>query len=276
MYKVTSVSSKNIFGTMNTGTVKLSNLTSSDRELIMHRHNLTTMDGLTDKDITREDKSAIFSKHRKELGEAFGFDGAKMFMADQVDKTGSYFEITPEYVEQNPKGWTDINQDILVITDKVPGVVVGHPVADCPVVMMVDEKNGVAAIGHCSAEMIDKKLPIMIAKALEEYGSELDDIEVLVSACAGPNWTYDSYPKWATNSEVWKDCIIEVNGEFKIDLRKAIKKQLDSKGLKNVTFNMDDTITNDLYYSNSEGRIRTCKIGRQFEGLYFNEESRKK
>ena len=47
-------------------------------------------------------------------------------------------------------------------------------------------------------------------------------------------------------------------------------------GLKNVTFNMDDTITNDLYYSNSEARIRSCKMGRQFEGIYFNEESRKK
>ena len=55
MYKLTSVSSKNIFGTMNTGTIRLSNLTDADRELIMHRHNLTTMDGLTDKDITRED-----------------------------------------------------------------------------------------------------------------------------------------------------------------------------------------------------------------------------
>ena len=31
MYKLTSVSSKNIYGTMNTGTIRLSNLTSSDR-----------------------------------------------------------------------------------------------------------------------------------------------------------------------------------------------------------------------------------------------------
>ena len=46
----------------------------------------------------------------------------------------------------------------MIITDSVPGVVIGHAVADCPVVMMVDEKRGVAAIGHCSAEMIDKKL----------------------------------------------------------------------------------------------------------------------
>lgn len=270
MYKITSVSSKNIFGTMNSGTVRLANLTSSDRELIMHRHNLSTMDGFTDSDITREDKSVIFNKHREELGKAFGFDGSKMFMADQVNKDGSYFEITPEYVEANPKGWTDINEDILVVTDKVPGVVIGHPVADCPVVMMADEKRGVAAIGHCSAEMIDKKLPIMIHRAIKEYGSSNEDIEVLVSACAGSDWTYDCYPKWATDSEVWKDAIREEDGMFKIDLRKAIKKQLDSIGLENVIYNLDDTITNDEYYSNSAARVKSYKQGRQFEGLYFS------
>ncbi len=276
MYKITSVSSKNIYGTMNSGTVRLSNLTSSDRELIMNRHNLNTLEGFTDNDITKEDKKLIFELHRKQLGEAFGFDGDKMFMADQVNKDGSYFEITSEYVKENPKGWTDINEDILVITDKVPGVVIGHPVADCPVVMMVDENKGVAAIGHCGAEMIDKKLPIMIYKAMQEYDCSCEDIQILISACAGDNWTYDSYPRWATDNEVWRDCITEVNGEFKIDLRRAIKKQLDSQGLNNVTFNMDNTITNDLYYSNSEARKNVLKLGRHFEGLYFNDKKVKK
>lgn len=270
MYKVTCVSSKNLFGTMNSGTVRLSNLTESDRKLIMQRHNLTSLDGFTDSDITREDKSIIFRNHRDEFGKANGFDGSKMFMADQMDKSGSYFEITPEYVEANPNGWTDIREDILIVTNKVPGVVVGHPVADCPVVMMADQKRGVAAVGHCSAELIDKKLPIMISKALKEYGSATEDIQVLVSACAGRNWTYDCYPRWALDDEVWKDCIIDENGIFKIDLRRAIKKQLDNEGIGNITFNMNDTITNDLYYSNSEARNKTYKYGRQFEGLYFS------
>ena len=91
-------------------------------------------------------------------------------MADQLDKCGTYFNITEEYVRDNPKGWSDIREDILIVNDKVPGVVIGHPVADCPVIMMTDKNKGVAAIAHCSAELIDKKLPIFILNALKEYG----------------------------------------------------------------------------------------------------------
>lgn len=160
---------------------------------------------------------------------------------------------------------------IFWFTDKVPGVVVGHPVADCPVVMMVDEGRGIAAVGHCSAEMINRKLPIMIENVMEEYGSLPEDVKVYVSACAGNNWTYDRYPSFATDEDVWKDCIVDDNGLFKIDLRRAIKKQLDSKGLNNVIFNMDDTITNSNYYSNSEARKNSSKFGRQFEGCFFEE-----
>ena len=101
--------------------------------------NMNTQARFYPEGMSASERAEDFLERRVQMGKYFGFDGAKMFMADQVDKTGSYFEITPEYVKANPNGWTDINQDILVITDKVPGVVVGHPVADCPVVMMVDE-----------------------------------------------------------------------------------------------------------------------------------------
>ena len=50
----------------------------------------------------------------------------------------AFFEIDRDYVEANPNGWTDIDEDILVVTKKTPGVVIGHPVADCPVVMTAD------------------------------------------------------------------------------------------------------------------------------------------
>ena len=62
--------------------------------------------------------------------------------------------------------------DILVISKDVPGVVIGHPVADCPVVMVSDSRRGVSAIGHCSCELIDKRLRMMVADALvDAYGS---------------------------------------------------------------------------------------------------------
>ena len=62
----------------------------------------------------------------------------------------------------------------------------------------------------------------------------------------------------------------------KINIRKVIKKQLEEQGLTNILFNMEDTITNDLYYSNSESRKNNLKFGRHFEGLYFNDKKCKK
>lgn len=226
---------------------------------------------------TPEEIKAWFLARRMMAGREFGFDGHKMFMADQVHKSGSYFEITEDYVRENPNGWSDIPEDILIISDKVPGVVIGHAVADCPVVMMEDPIKGVAAVAHCSAEMVDKKLPMMLADALvEAYGSSDEDIITYVSACAGDSWTYDSFPKWATDKRLWEDSIYaDENGIFHIDLRKAIRKQLEERhiDLRRTTFNMDDTITNPNYYSNSAaspyGLNDSCKSGRHFAGLFY-------
>ena len=273
------VSSQNLFGTMNTGTMNLKNLTDSDKKMLLSKHQLSSLEGY---ELTREDKSEIFKIHRKNFGDSVGFDWHKMFMADQVHKDGSYFEITKDYVEANPNGWSDIPEDILLVSDKVPGVVIGHPVADCPVVMMEDRKKGVVAIGHCSAELIDKKLPMMIADALADaYGSKDEDISIWVSACAGSEWTYDCYPKWAQDKELWKDAIVEENGVFKIDIRKVLKKQFVERNIGNdkySAFNLESTIKNPNYYSNSEARNNPDKLGRHFEGAFWqdDEEFRRK
>ena len=227
--------------------------------------------------MSSEERNALFLERRMKVGSEFDFDGHKMFMADQVHKRGSYFEITEDYVRSNPNGWSDIPEDILIISEKVPGVVIGHAVADCPVVMMEDPINGVAAVAHCSAEMIDKRLPMMLADALvDAYGSREDDIITYVSACAGDSWTYDSFPKWACDAKLWEDSIYaDENGIFHIDLRQAIRKQLVERhiDLGMTTFNMDDTITNPNYYSNSAsssyGKNDSLKAGRHFAGLFY-------
>lgn len=226
---------------------------------------------------TQEERNAWFLARRMIAGRELGFDGHKMFMADQVHKNGSYFEITEDYVRENPNGWSEIPEDILIISENVPGVVIGHAVADCPVVMMEDPIKGVSAVAHCSAEMIDKRLPMMLVDALvDAYGSCEDDIITYVSACAGENWTYNVFPKWATDAKLWEDSIYaDESGIFHIDLRKAIKKQLEERyiDLERTTFNMDDTITNPNYYSNSAsspyGGNDPSKAGRHFAGLYY-------
>lgn len=226
--------------------------------------------------VPREQRRDLFWQHRVAVGEAYGFDPCKMFMADQTDKNGSYFEITRDYVEANPKGWTDIAQDILIVTDKVPGVVIGHPVADCPVVMIEDVKQGVTAIGHCSAELIDKKMPMMVKAALQEaYDSNDDDIIAYVSACAGSNWTYNNYPKFAMDARVWDGAIKEEDGIFRIDVRTAVARQLKEAKVLDVRFNYDDTITHPGYYSNNASSIYglndPSKYGRNFAGVFYGD-----
>ncbi len=280
-YILHTVNSKNIYGTMNGGSVRLSNITESDKKMLMENHNLESLEGYT---LTKEDKASIFREHRKAFGAAEGFDWHKMFMADQVDfsraiKNGenhqaTYFEITDDYVKANPNGWTDINEDILIITDKVPGVVAGQPVADCPVVMMSDLKQGITAIGHCSAEFIDRKLPMMIADALTEgYGSKEEDIRIFVGACAGEDWPYDKIPPFAKDMQLWKDCIVDDHGIFRIDIRKALRKQFAERGLEsnNTLFDLANTRTNPLYYSRSLEAQKPEKYGRHYEGMFYEE-----
>lgn len=272
MIKLRGVDSQNIYGTMNGGTVSLTNMTDSDKKMIKDLHDLESLD---DYSLTKDDKSMVFREHRKAFAADQGFDWHKMFMMDQVNKDGSYFELTEDYVEANPNGWTDIPEDILIITDKVPGVVAGCPVADCPVVMMSDMKQGITAIAHCSANLIDKKLPMMVADALTQgYGSREENLSIIVGAHAGPNWTYDSWPNFASDKEFWKDCIVEQDGEFKINLRKALKKQFALRGLENcdTIYNMADTITDSRYYSNAVYRKQPEKLGRHFEGAFYEEE----
>ena len=269
------IESRRDFGSMNSGTIRYSNLTDEDKEMLSRIHNIKIAD-LNDYDLAK-DKGSIFRLHRKNLGQSMGFDGNRMFMADQVHKSGTFFEVTQDYVEANPNGWTDIPEDILIVTENTPGVVIGHPVADCPVVMMIDRRQGISAIGHCSAELIDRRLPTMIGEVLQSvYGSRADDVFTYVSACAGDGWVYDGFPKWAKDQQVWDRCIVYGDdGLFHIHLKPALLKQILSAGIQSdhVMFNMDDTILDPNYYSNSAssqmGGQQESKYGRHFAGMFF-------
>ena len=234
--------------------------------------NMNTAKMFYPENYTAEQRKEAFMNARMNLGKDYGFDGHKFFMADQVDKRGTWFEIDNDYVEANPNGWSDIRQDILIITDKTPGVVIGHPVADCPVVMAYDKKNNVIAIGHCSAELVDKKMPMLVADALyNSYRTRDEDIATYVSACAGNSWTYDKYPAWAKDNKIWEEAITEdENGIFHIDLKKAVLKQLRERNIDDISISSIDTITDPNFYSNSAAFSGVqYKKGRNFAGAFF-------
>ena len=221
------------------------------------------------------DRKAVHNIARRALGRDLDVDGRKMYMADQLHKRGTWKEIDKEYVEAYPNGWSDISEDIVVT--KAPGVVIGHPVADCPVVMAYDTKQKVVAVGHCSAELIDKKMPMLVADALyNSYRSKDEDIYTYVSACAGNSWAYDKWPNWAKEEKFWEKYITEgKDGLFHIDLKNAVRNQLLDRNIapNRIDVSPIDTITDDNFYSNSaafNGQIQ--KNGRHFAGAFFKDE----
>ena len=233
-------------------------------------------EGMSKKEIRAE-----FLEHRKMAAEDnnYAFDPYKFYMPSQ-DGKGKAVELTKEMVEAYEDGWDlDIPGDILVITDKIPGVVAGFPVADCPVVIASDLKNGVTATAHCSAAMIDNYLPKMTIESLQsEYDSKLEDIYVYIGAHAGSSWTYDKWPNWAKEN-FWEEtgAITEENGLYRINLRKALLSQLHPEKFETFIVNTTDTRTNPNYYSNSvynNGEGPKEKDGRHFEGAYYQKTKR--
>jgi hypothetical protein len=222
-------------------------------------------------EMTAAERSEDFLNRRLILGKKHGFDGHMMFMAEQVTKDGSYRIIDEELMKNNPNGWADINEDILIVTKDTPGVVIGHPLADCPLVIITDPFKGVTAVGHCSAAMVDMKLPMYIVEALRDaYDSKKEEMYAYITASAGPNWTYDCYPKWATDEKIWGSSIISDSGMYKIDIKKAIISQLDDCGIAGYSMNNDDTITNPNYYSNSAASHGILeKKGRHFAVAFY-------
>ena len=101
MVKLHYVDSRNIYGTMNTGTIRLSNITEADKAMLLKQHSLKTLEGY---EFTKEDKNRIFNTHWENFAHDNGFNPSSKFMADQVDKKGTYFELEKDYVEANPGG----------------------------------------------------------------------------------------------------------------------------------------------------------------------------
>ena len=211
-------------------------------------------------------RKKMFLENRKRAGAYYGFDPLKMYIPNQNSGV-PYAILTEEMVNEKEDGWDfDIPADVLIVTEKTPNVVVGYPVADCMVLIMTDLKNCVTVTAHCSAEMVDQYLPKLTLEALKDsYDSKEEDIVIYGSACAGSSWTYDRYPKWAKNEEVWMKtgALKEENGIFQIDLRRAIKAQLELEKYRNVIFHSADTITNSNFHGQKE------KVGRHFAGAFY-------
>lgn len=233
---------------------------------------MTTKKTYYPEEFDKEDREKAFLQARMEASKHYNkdFDPYKFYMPTQ-DGKGKAVTLTKEMIEASWDGWNlDIQADILLVTDKTPGVVVGYPVADCPVIIASDLKQGVTATAHCGAEMIDQYLPKLTVESLQsKYDSKLDDISIYVGAHAGTNWTYDRWPVWA-NDSFWAKAITKKDGMYKINLKKAILRQLNPRKFDSFYMNDDNTLTNPNYYSNSAFKNGAEeKKGLNFTGAYY-------
>lgn len=230
---------------------------------------------------TEQDRRNELSKVKDKIGKKYNFNGKNITQPQQKDveknieyPDGTYIKIQKENLLQEDHWYEKLPCDILLIDSQNPNIVIGHRMADCPIVIAEDKKKQVAAVSHCGAKQINREVPRWTVAALKkEINSKPEDIHIYIGSCIKKeNYQYDRYPAWATNQEVWKECITNKGDIYYIDLIKAIKKQLAKEKIKieNIKESPIDTYTNKDYYSHTEEvRDKTKDIGQNFVGCFY-------
>lgn len=230
--------------------------------------------------LSREEIIKDLKERRKKLGELKGFNGSRILVPYATKKVPFKYEDVTDTVSEllnmyeELDLWNlDIECDIMLIRSSLKGVVLSYPVADCPVVVV--SSKDILGIAHCSSEMIDKELPTSLVDAVSNVsGAKDSELSAYIGPCAGYNYVYETYPKWATNED-WKYFVSEEAEGYRIDLRKAVISQLKERGVKNIKTSTIDTITNPNFYSNYAYKHgNESKNGRFLTGAYFDFESK--
>ena len=212
------------------------------------------------KKYTETQIKATFLRTRIKAGEKYGFDGKKMFQAQQKNNLnnlnypdGQYHLITNDDIQKDDLWYVSIPADILLIEEKYKNIVVGNQMADCPILIIEDRKQGITALSHCGAPYINRELPHQTAKVLiEKFNSDSENLYAYVgSNSKKESYIYDKYPSWATNDRIWEGNIVKNDERYNIDMEGAIIKQLKKLNINNITISPNDTVTNEQYYSHS-------------------------
>ncbi len=229
--------------------------------------------------VSKEERERCLLKVRLNLGKKYHFDGKKIFHAKQKLPTepenypdGKYIVLNETHMNKDDFWEEQLPADILILSEKYKNIVVGNQMADCPILIIEDRRLGVTALSHCGVSYINRKLPLQTVEALQkEYNSNVSDLYVYIGSCIKKNsYVYDCYPAWATNDEVWQDCINQKDNNYYIDLIKAIENQLKAAGITNINISSKDTATSDEFYSYSaanKGNI--AKKGQNFVGFFY-------
>ena len=220
-----------------------------------------------------------FKKVKDNIGKRFNFEGNKIFQTYQKNEInnieyedGTYHMICDEDLNVDDYWKTTIEADILLISNKYKNVVVGHQMADCPILIIEDRNKGVTALSHCGALYIDRELPRQTVEALQKSSnSNIEDLYAYVGTCVKKDrYIYDKYPSWAKHKNVWENSIVKEDDGYHIDMNRAIREQLEKKGIKHIEESNIDTTIDPRYYSHIEAvKGNKEKFGQNFVGFYY-------
>ena len=240
------------------------------------------------------EKSQEFLENKVLMCEKYGFDGKKIITPNDIGvgyECGSYF-IADEKLYQKSDDLSNLKKagDIVLLKEDNPGIVIGYPVSDDPVVIMEDKKRGISALAHCDLEQISKKIPIYMLKALQkEANSDLENIKVYISSnLKKENNRHILKPKVVKNNpELWKGFIKKHSSShsknlneliydlltYKIDQESSIFNMLVKRGInpENITISEKDTYQNsDLFSSKNVKDLREKSLqGKFLVGAYY-------
>ena len=224
-----------------------------------------------------------FLNTRKEMGKKFNFNYLKMIevkqkMQDNGDyPDNKYVLLDDSYMQKEDFFDEEIHGDILVLSSKYEGVVVGHRQADCPVLILEDRVQGITALCHTNTIHINRELPKhLIMTLIDNFDSKLKDLYLYIGSFVHKeHYIYDKYPIWATNEEVWHDAIIKEEDGYHIDMKQAIINQIKQFDIKEVKFSPIDTADDNSYASHTMFvKGNNNKKGQNLVGFYYkkNEE----
>lgn len=228
---------------------------------------------ITDKEIYEEIKQS-----RINLGNKYNFSGLKMFQVTQkMEDNDSYPDnkaviITEDHMKNQDYFTEKIEADILIISNQYKKIALAHRMADCPVLIAEDRKKGVTAIAHCGIYHINRGLPKELIKSLIiNFNSNPKNIYLYIgSHIKKESYIYDTYPKQATNKEIWKYAIIKRADGYHINLVKAIKNQLKEFTLGEIKCSEIDTASRNDYASHyAANHGKKSKLGQNIVGFYY-------
>lgn len=227
---------------------------------------------------TKKDIIESIREARIKLGKRYNFSGLKMFQINQkMEDNDEYPDnkdvlITDKYLKKEDYFLQNIKGDILVITNKYKNIALSHRMADCPVLIVEDRKQGISAIVHCGIYHINRGLAReFIRIMLNKYKCKEENLYLYIgSHIKKESYIYETYPRQATNKEIWEGAIEKKDDGYHIDLEKALRNQLKEFDLAEIKVSSINTATNKNYASHYEAyHGNKDKLGQNIVGFYY-------